>query len=88
MDKKKSTKTKAKAKPTLKPKTKEELHPLAYEIIGLLLIALAIIEFLEFGLVGKWLHSLAMFFFGNLHFIVPLLCFLIAGMLMVKPSFH
>lgn len=84
MDKKKSSKSKSKAKPTLKAKTKEELHPLAYEIIGLLLIALAIIEFLEFGLVGKWLHSLAMFFFGNLHFIVPLLCFLIAGMLMVK----
>ncbi|WP_079525329.1 FtsK/SpoIIIE family DNA translocase [Solibacillus isronensis] len=84
MDKKKSTKTKAKAKPTLKPKTKEELHPLAYEIIGLLLIALAIIEFLEFGLVGRMLHSIAMFFFGNLHFIIPLLCFLVAGMLMVK----
>lgn len=83
MDKKKS-KSKTKAKPTLKANTKEELHPLAYEIIGLLLIALAIIEFLEFGLVGKWLHSLAMFFFGNLHFIVPLLCFLVAGMLMVK----
>ncbi|MGE7982568.1 DNA translocase FtsK [Solibacillus sp. NPDC093137] len=84
MDKKKSTKTKAKAKPTLKPKTKKELHPLAYEIIGLLLIALAIIEFLEFGLVGRMLHSIAMFFFGNLHFIIPLLCFLVAGMLMVK----
>lgn len=84
MDKKKSTKTKAKAKPTLKPKTNEELHPLAYEIIGLLLIALAIIEFLEFGLVGRMLHSIAMFFFGNLHFIIPLLCFLVAGMLMVK----
>lgn len=84
MDKKKSSKSKAKAKPTLKPKTKEEMHPLAYEIIGLLLIALAIIEFLEFGLVGRMLHSIAMFFFGNLHFIIPLLCFLIAGMLMVK----
>ncbi|MER2152779.1 MAG: DNA translocase FtsK [Solibacillus sp.] len=84
MDKKKSSKTKAKAKPTLKPKTKEELHPLAYEIIGLLLIALAIIEFLEFGLVGRMLHSIAMFLFGNLHFIIPLLCFLVAGMLMVK----
>lgn len=86
MDRKKSSKSKvkAKAKPTLKPKTKEELHPLAYEIIGLLLIALAIIEFLEFGVVGRTLHSIAMFFFGNLHFIVPLLCFLVAGMLMVK----
>lgn len=77
-------KTKPKNKPTLKAKGKKELHPLAYEIIGLVLIALAIIEFLEFGLIGRWMHSIAMFFFGNLHFIVPLLAFVIAGMLMVK----
>lgn len=76
-------KPKQKSRPTLKAKNKE-LHPLAYEIIGLVLIAFAIIEFLEFGLVGRWLHSIAMFFFGNLHFIVPLLCFVVAGMLMVK----
>lgn len=77
-------KAKPKNKPTLKAKGKKELHPLAYEIIGLVLIALAIIEFLEFGLVGRWLHSIAMFFLGNLHFIVPLLAFIISGMLMVK----
>lgn len=76
--------TKAKAKPALKAKSKKELHPLAYEIIGILLIAIAIIEFLELGIVGTWLHTIALFFFGNLHFIVPLLCFLSAGMLMVK----
>lgn len=81
--------TKSKSKSKAKPKTKaksnpKELHPLAYEIIGLLLIAFAIIEFFELGFVGRWTHSLALFFFGNLHFIVPLLCFLIAGMLMVR----
>ncbi|MCH7320995.1 DNA translocase FtsK [Solibacillus sp. MA9] len=53
-------------------------------MIGIVLIALALIEFLEFGLVGRWMHSIAMFIFGNLHFIVPLLCFIISGMLMVK----
>ncbi|MBD8031813.1 DNA translocase FtsK [Solibacillus merdavium] len=84
MERKKNNKSKAKAKPSLKAKSKQELHPLAYEIIGVLLIAIAIIEFFEFGLVGRWLHSLALFFFGNLHFIIPLLCFLVAGMLMVK----
>ncbi|WP_255731171.1 FtsK/SpoIIIE family DNA translocase [Solibacillus palustris] len=77
-------KTKQKNKPTLKANSKKELHPLAYEIIGIVLIALALIEFLEFGLVGRWMHSIAMFIFGNLHFIVPLLCFIISGMLMVK----
>ncbi|WP_274309506.1 FtsK/SpoIIIE family DNA translocase [Solibacillus daqui] len=77
-------KPKQKNKPKLKADSKKELHPLAYEIIGIVLIALALIEFLEFGLVGRWMHSIAMFIFGNLHFIVPLLCFIISGMLMVK----
>ena len=81
---KKNNKAKTKARPVLKAKNNNELHPLAYEIIGILLIALAIIEFLELGLVGTWLYTIALFFFGNLHFIVPLLCFLSAGMLMVK----
>lgn len=77
--------TKAKGKPKTKASAQtNELHPLAYEIIGLLLIAFAVIQFFEFGLVGKWTHSIAMFFFGNLHFIVTLLCFLIAAMLMVR----
>ena len=83
--KSKNTKAKSKSKPNTRAKSGgKELHPLAYEIIGLVLIAFGIIEFFELGLVGKWMHSLAMFFFGNLHFIVPLLCFLISGMLMVK----
>ena len=70
---------KAKAKTTAK--SSGEMHPLAYEIIGLLLIAFAIIEFFEFGIVGRLLHSLSMFFFGNLHFVVPLLAIIISGML-------
>ncbi|MEG0473293.1 MAG: DNA translocase FtsK, partial [Solibacillus sp.] len=85
--KRKTKNIKAKSKP--QPKTKaanqdKELHPLAYEIIGLLLITFAIIEFFEFGIIGRWTFSIAVFFFGNLHFIVPILCFLIAGMLMVR----
>ena len=85
----KTKNTKAKAKNKTKPKTKaknnpNELNPLAYEIIGVILIAFAIIEFLELGFVGRWTHSIALFFTGNLHFLVPLLCFLCAGMLMVR----
>ncbi len=78
------TKKPTKQKPKTKASNKEELHPLAYEIIGIVLIAFAIIEFLEFGIAGKLLHSIAMFFFGNLHFGVPLLAIIIASMLMVK----
>ena len=72
---KKQTKTKA---------TPKSLHPLAYEIIGISLIAFAIIEFFEFGIVGSLLHSVSMFFFGNLHFVVPLIAIIISSMLMVK----
>ena len=82
-----NTKSKSKSKPKTKAKAKgdsKELHPLAYEIIGLILIAFAIIEFFELGFVGRWTHSLALFLVGNLHFLVPFLCFLIAGMLMVR----
>ena len=74
---KKQTKTKTTAK-------QSSLHPLAYEIIGISLIAFAIIEFFEFGIVGSLLHSVSMFFFGNLHFVVPLIAIIISAMLMVK----
>ncbi len=63
-----------------KPKSNKELHPLAYEIIGVLLIAFAVITFFEFGIVGQVVYNICtMFLFGNLHFFVPLLCILIAG---------
>ena len=78
-----------KAKPKKQTKTKttakqSNLHPLAYEIIGISLIAFAIIEFFEFGIVGSLFHSVSMFFFGNLHFVVPLIAIIISAMLMVK----
>ena len=82
VEKTKAKKGKAKAKTTAK--NPSDMHPLAYEIIGIVLIAFAIIEFFEFGIVGRLFHSLAMFFFGNLHFVVPLLAIIISGMLMVK----
>ncbi len=84
VEKTKAKKQGSKPKPKTTAKAPSGLHPLAYEIIGLVLIAFAIIEFFEFGIVGSLFHSGAMFFFGNLHFVVPLLAIIIAGMLMVK----
>ena len=55
-----------------------------YEIAGLLLIGLGIITFFELGAVGFSLASIARFFFGNWHFAVPLLCIVIALMMMIK----
>ncbi len=54
-----------------KYESKKGLHPLAYEIIGLLLIAFAIIVFFEYGVVGRMIKTVSMFLFGNLHIIVP-----------------
>ncbi|HWL11677.1 MAG TPA: DNA translocase FtsK, partial [Ureibacillus sp.] len=67
-----------------KTKAKKGLHPLAYEIIGLLLIGLAIIVFFEYGVVGRTIQTVSMFLFGNLHIVVPFFAVLIAVLLMIN----
>ena len=81
-DKKKKKKEKGQTK--AKSKSNKELHPLAYEIMGVLLIAFAAITFFELGIVGRVVYNMSLFLLGNLHFFVPFLCILIAGMLMVR----
>lgn len=71
-------------KKDLRAKGSNDLNPLAYEIIGILLIAYAIIIFFEYGIVGRLTQTAALFLFGNLHFVVPFLLVLVAGMLMVR----
>ncbi|MET0785438.1 MAG: hypothetical protein ABWY25_01875, partial [Paenisporosarcina sp.] len=63
--------TRKKKRPIKKKKT-EPMHPLMYEIIGLLLIGLGIITFFEYGFIGFTLSSLARFLFGNWHVAVSL----------------
>ena len=65
-------------------KAKSGLHPLAYEIIGLLLIGFAIIVFFEYGVVGRLIQTVSMFLFGNLHIVVPFFSVLIAVLLMIQ----
>ena len=67
-----------------KTKAKKGLHPLAYEIIGLLLIGFAIIIFFEYGVVGRTIQTVSMFLFGNLHVVVPFFSVLIAVLLMIQ----
>ncbi|MDN4494305.1 FtsK/SpoIIIE family DNA translocase [Ureibacillus aquaedulcis] len=67
-----------------KTKAKKGLHPLAYEIIGLLLIGFAIIIFFEYGVVGRTIQTVSMFLFGNLHIVVPFFSVLIAVLLMIN----
>lgn len=77
-------KLKAKPKGKAASKEKKELHPLMYEIFGLILIAFAIITVFEYGVIGKIIYSISLFLFGNLHFVVPFIALLIAVMMMVK----
>lgn len=81
-DKKKKKREKGQTK--AKSKGNKELNPLAYEIIGVVLIAFSVITFFELGMVGKVVYNISLFLLGNLHFFVPFLCILIAGMLMVR----
>lgn len=73
-----------KGKSSSKTKAKSGIHPLAYEIIGLLLIGFAIIVFFEYGVVGRTIQTISMFLLGNLHIVVPFFAVLIALMLMVQ----
>ena len=65
-------------------KAKSGLNPLAYEIIGLLLMGFAIIVFFEYGVVGRLIQTISMFLFGNLHIVVPFFSVLIAVLLMIQ----
>lgn len=59
------------------------MHPLMYEILGLLLIALAVIMIFEYGMIGRILQTIAMFLFGNLHFAVPFMLIFVALLMMI-----
>lgn len=69
-----------KAKPT---NEKKEMHPLMYEILGVIFIAAAIIMIFEYGMIGRILQTIAMFFLGNLHFTVSFMLIFIAVLLMI-----
>ena len=69
-----------KGKPT---SGKKEMHPLMYEILGVIFIAIAIIMIFEYGIIGRILQTMAMFLLGNLHFTVPFMLVFIAVLLMI-----
>ena len=62
------------------------MHPLLYEIIGLLIIGLSIISFFEYGLVGESLAYISYFLFGNWHIAVPFMLIVYALIIMIKQS--
>lgn len=62
------------------------MHPLLYEIIGLLIIGLSIISFFEYGLVGELFAYISYFLFGNWHIAVPFMLIVYALIIMIKQS--
>ncbi|WP_450088455.1 DNA translocase FtsK [Psychrobacillus glaciei] len=73
-------------RPTKKT-NKQSMHPLMYEIVGLIVIGIAIISFFEYGLVGRGLAYIGYFFFGNWHIAIPFLLIVIALIVMIKQTF-
>lgn len=74
-----------KKRPTKKP-TKKTMHPLLYEISGLLIIGLSIILFFEYGVVGEFFAYISYFLFGNWHIAVPFMLIVYALIIMIKQS--
>ena len=66
---------------------KNSMHPLTFEIIGLLIIGIAIISFFEYGLVGRGLAYIGYFLFGNWHIAIPFIFIVYALIIMIKQSF-
>lgn len=74
----------SKKKTAASKKKTTPLHPLWYEVIGLLFIGLAIIIIFEYGIVGRGLASASMFLFGNWHIAIPFILIVQALLLMLK----
>ncbi|WOV85333.1 DNA translocase FtsK [Sporosarcina jeotgali] len=80
---KKVSKKKKKRAPS-KKKGKSPLNPLLFEVIGLTMLALAVIMIFEFGIVGRGLGSFGRFLFGNWHVALPFILIVQALLFMVK----
>ena len=76
--------SKNKKKSAAQKKKSSQLNPLVYEVMGLVMIGLAIIIIFEFGIAGRGLSSLSRFIFGNWHAAIPLLLIVQALMFMIK----
>jgi len=82
---------KKRKKTASKKKKRTGLHPLAYELSGIIMTGLAVITFFELGFIGRALGNVAKFLFGNWHPALPLMFVVFALLLMIKrqvPAFR
>ncbi len=63
---------------------KPGVNPLLYEVIGLVMMGIAVMIVFEFGVVGRGLSSFSRFLLGNWHAAVPLLLIVQALIFMIK----
>ncbi len=78
---------KKKTKKKVKKNKKKSLHPLMFEIIGLLILGIAVISFFEYGLVGEVFAYIGYFLFGNWHIAIPFMFVIYAFIIMIKQTF-
>lgn len=79
-------KARAKAKPRQKPKNKKKqpMPMIAYEVIGLVLLGIAVLMVFQLGVIGKMFYNLAEFIGGYMAFLIPLALVYVAIYVMVK----
>ncbi|PIC65581.1 cell division protein FtsK [Sporosarcina sp. P13] len=75
---------KAPAKKKQQQNKQSPLQPLWFEIIGVVLIGLAIIMIFEYGLIGRGLASFSRFLLGNWHVALPFIIIIQALVFMIK----
>ncbi|MGM0897521.1 MAG: DNA translocase FtsK [Bacillota bacterium] len=86
------TNTKTSAKPRTKPRTKpkakkkkrQPLPMVAYEVIGLIMIGIAILMVFRLGLIGRMFNNIAEYMLGYLAFLAPIALIAAALHIMVK----
>ncbi|MCJ1907263.1 DNA translocase FtsK [Planococcus ruber] len=78
--------TPAKNRKKKKPasKKKQQFPPIGYEVIGLLLIVMAVLMAFQLGIIGKMLLNTAELLMGNLAFLIPLALLFTAIHVMVR----
>lgn len=76
------TKEKPKAKP--KNKKRQPMPMIAYEVIGLILLGIAVLMTFQLGVIGKMFYNIAEYVAGYMAFLIPVSLVFIAIFVMVK----
>ncbi|ANU27996.1 FtsK/SpoIIIE family DNA translocase [Planococcus versutus] len=81
-------KSKARAKVNSKTKSKNKkrqpMPMIAYEVIGLVMLGIAVLMTFQLGVIGKMLYNIAEYLAGYIAFLIPLLLVFVAIYVMVK----